>query len=164
MAAVRNPLAGFGITIFAALGLSFLIGSIGVYLFQFLSLPQELVYFYLPFVLFGVGIYAGRSGFLGTLGFIGGTIGGFIGVYLVQSLFVPQGWPLWPADWAILMDAAFGVACGIGGLVAGKIGLRRIERMTEHGMKMRRCLKCGAKVGIAARKCWSCRAYLPPTG
>jgi ribosomal protein L40E len=48
--------------------------------------------------------------------------------------------------------------------VSGKLGLRRIERMSETGLKMRRCLKCGAKVGVAARKCWSCRAYLPPTG
>jgi ribosomal protein L40E len=71
---------------------------------------------------------------------------------------------MWPAAWAFLLDAAFGAACGLGGLVSGKLGLRRIERMSETGLKMRRCLKCGAKVGVAARKCWSCRAYLPPTG
>jgi ribosomal protein L40E len=146
MARVRNPLAGFVITIFAALGFSFIIGV------PILFFPQpELVYFYLPFALFGIGMYAGRSGFLGALGFVGGTI-------------VPQGWPLWPSGLAFLLDAAFGAACGLGGLVAGKLGLRRIERMSETGLKMRRCLKCGAKVGVAARKCWSCRAYLPPTG
>jgi ribosomal protein L40E len=65
---------------------------------------------------------------------------------------------------AILLDFAFGAVCGAGGLVMGRVGLRRIDRMAEHAMKMRRCLRCGAKVGIAARKCWSCRAYLPPTG
>jgi hypothetical protein len=140
MARVRNPLAGFAITIFAALGLSFLIGV------PILFFPQpELVYFYLPFALFGIGMYAGRSGFLGALGFVGGTIGSFVGVYLFQSTFVPQGWPLWPAAWAFLLDAAFGAACGLGGLVSGKLGLRRIERMSETGLKLRRCLKCGAR-------------------
>ena len=70
---------------------------------------------------------------------------------------------MWPADWTVLMPLAFGAACGLGGLVMGKIGLRRIDRLSEHGPKMRRCLRCGAKVGIAARKCWSCHGYLPPT-
>jgi len=111
-----------------------------------------------------VGMLSGRSGFLGTLGFVGGTLGGFVGIYVFQTLFVPQGWPIWPAGLAILLDFAFGAVCGAGGLVMGRIGLRRIDRMADHGVKMRRCLRCGAKVGIAARKCWSCRAYLPPTG
>ena len=158
MASIRNPLAGFGITICAALGLSFLVGL------PILLLPQpELVYFYLPFALFGVGMFAGRGGFLSSVGFVGATLGAFIGIYTFQLVFVPQGWPMWPAEWAALVNVAFGGAAGLGGLVMGKIGLRRIERMTEHGAKMRRCLRCGAKVGLAARKCWSCRAYLPPT-
>ena len=159
MATVRNPLAGFAITIFGALALAFLAGI------PILFLPQaELVYFYLPFALFGVGMLSGRSGFLGTLGFVGGTLGGFVGIYVFQTLFVPQGWPIWPAGLAILLDFAFGAVCGAGGLVMGRIGLRRIDRIADHGVKMRRCLRRGAKVGIAARKCWSCRAYLPPTG
>ncbi|MGI0149500.1 MAG: hypothetical protein ACREDF_08230 [Thermoplasmata archaeon] len=158
MVSIRNPLAGFGITIFGALGLSFLAGL------PILFLPQrELVYFYLPFALFGIGMFSGRSGFLGSLGFIGAMMGGFVGTQAFQLLFVPQGWPMWPADLTILMNFAFGAMCGIGGLVMGKLGLRRVERITENAPKMRRCMRCGAKVGIAARKCWSCRAYLPPT-
>jgi len=44
MARVRNPLAGFAITIFASLGFSFIMGV------PILFFPQpELVYFYLPF-------------------------------------------------------------------------------------------------------------------
>jgi len=160
MATVRNPLAGFAITIFGALALSFLV------CFPYKFLPQpELVYFYLPFALFGGGMLSGRSGFLGIVGFVGGTLGGFLGIFAFQQLpFVPQTWPLWPVEWTFLLDFAFGAICGAGGLVVGRIGLRRIDRMADHGMKMRRCLRCGAKVGIAARKCWSCRAYLPPTG
>src|SRR5207244_9605104 len=81
MATVRNPLAGFAITIFGALALAFLAGI------PILFLPQaELVYFYLPFALFGVGMLSGRSGFLGTLGFVGGTLGGFVGIYVFQTL------------------------------------------------------------------------------
>src|SRR5439155_538739 len=103
--------------------------------------------------------------FLGTLGFIGATMGAFLGVYAFQSLFVPQGWPLWFSDWTILIDAAFGGCCGIGGLASGKLGLRRTERMSETGLKMRRCLKCGAKVGspgaIGSR--YSGRRYRRPS-
>ena len=117
--AVRNPLIGFGLTAAAALILSFVI-SVPVLFFP----DVALLLFYLPFALFGAGVLAGRTTFLGSIGFIGGSIGGF---------------------------------------ASGKLGLRRIERMTENAPKMRRCLKCGAKVGIAARKCWSCRSYLPPT-
>src|SRR5881296_1946275 len=120
MASVRNPLAGFGLTILGALGLSFLAGI------PILFLPQrELTYFYFPFALFGVGVFSGRTTFLGSLGFV--------------------------------------AACGLGGAASGKLGLKRIDRLTERAPKMRRCLKCGAKVGMSARKCWSCRSYLPPT-
>jgi len=159
MANIRNPLAGFGITIAGAAGLSFLAA---LPLWFLLTLQDALVYFYLPFALFGVGLFSGRSGFLGSLGFIGATMGGFIGTHAYQILFLPNGWPLWPAGWAVVMTFAFGAACGAGGLAMGKLGLRRVERITEQAPKMRRCTRCGAKVGMAARKCWSCRASLPP--
>jgi ribosomal protein L40E len=159
MANIRNPLAGFGITIAGAAGLSFLAA---LPLWFLLTLQDALVYFYLPFVLFGVGLFSGRSGFLGSLGFIGATMGGFIGTHAYQILFLPNGWPLWPADWTVVMTFAFGAACGAGGLAMGKLGLRRVEQITEQAPKMRRCTRCGAKVGMAARKCWSCRASLPP--
>ena len=157
MATIRNPLAGFALTIMAALGLSFLVGV------PILFIPQrEILYLYMPFALFGVGFFGGRTSFLGSLGFTGATVGGFVGVYLFQVLFLPAGWPLWPAGWEVLLSLGLGCACGLGGFATGKLGLRRIERLTEHGPKMRRCHKCGSKVGTAARKCWSCRAYLPP--
>jgi hypothetical protein len=161
MPEIRNPVAGFGITILGATGLSFLVG-LPLLILTPLTQP-ELVYFYLPFALFAVGMFAGRSGFLGSLGFIGATMGGFVGTFAFQLLFVPKGWPMWPADWTILMTFAFGAACGVGGLVMGKLGLRRVEKITQRAQKMRRCLRCGSKVGMAARKCWSCRSYLPPT-
>src|SRR5256886_17619632 len=98
MAAVRNPLAGFAITIFGALALAFLVGI------PILFLPQaELAFFYLPFALFAVGMLSGRSGFLGTLWFVGGTLGGFVGAYVCRTWFVPQGWPLLPPWLALLL-------------------------------------------------------------
>src|SRR3989442_12665792 len=88
---VRNPLAGFGLTILGTLGLSFLAGI------PILFLPQrELTYFYFPFALFGVGVFSGRTTFLGSLGFIGGLLGGIAGVWLFPVLFLSAGWPAGP--------------------------------------------------------------------
>src|SRR3989442_4860973 len=87
---VRNPLAGFGLTILGTLGLSFLAGI------PILFLPQrELTYFYFPFALFGVGVFSGRTTFLGSLGFIGGLLRGIAGVWLFQVLFPPGRSALW---------------------------------------------------------------------
>src|SRR3989475_9800959 len=89
---VRNPLAGFGLTILGTLGLSFLAGI------PILFLPQrELTYFYFPFALFGVGVFSGRTTFLGSLGFIGGLLGGIAGGWPFQVLFPAAGWPMWAA-------------------------------------------------------------------
>ena len=164
MASVRNPLAGFGLTILGTVGLSFLAGI------PILFLPQrELAYFYFPFALFGVSVFSGRTTFLGSLGFMGALLGGIVGVYIFQSLFLPAGWPLstavptWLSGSQFLMTLSLGAVCGLGGAASGKLGLKRIERLTDRAPKMRRCLKCGANVGMSAQKCWSCRSYLPPT-
>src|SRR2546428_1087833 len=159
MPTVRNPLAGFALTIVGALGLAFLVGVPFI-----LFVPQfdrGLIYFYLPFALFGAGFFAGRTTFLGSLGFLGGTLGGFIGIYAFQSLFVPQGWPLWPA-WTSLITLGFSAMCGLGGLATGKLGLRRIDRMTAHAPKMRRIQQWGAIAGGAAPHSPSCPPRLPP--
>src|SRR2546428_5202944 len=159
MPTVRNPLAGFALTIVGALGLAFLVGVPFI-----LFVPQfdrGLLYFYLPLALFGAGFFAGRTTFLGSLGFLGGTLGGFIGIYAFQSLFVPQGWPLWPA-WTFLITLGFSAMCGLGGLATGKLGLRRIDRMTAHAPKMRRCPEKGGKGGAGAPHRSFCPADPPP--
>src|SRR2546427_11724245 len=103
---VRNPLAGFGLTILGTLGLSFLAGI------PILFLPQrELTYFYFPFALFGVGVFSGRTTFLGSLGFIGGLLGGIAGGRLFQVLFLPAGRPMWPPGLQVTMAPAFVRAC-----------------------------------------------------
>src|SRR3989441_3689130 len=139
---VRNPLAGFGLTILGTLGLSFLAGI------PILFLPQrELTYFYFPFALFGVGVFSGRTTFLGSLGFIGGLLGGIAGVWLFQFLFLPAGWPMWPASLQVLMTLGFGAACGLGGAASGEIWLKPVERPTERAPEKRRWLEGGAKGG-----------------
>lgn len=122
-----------------------------------LFLPYvELRYFILPFALFGVGLLAGRSSLIGGLGFSGALVGGFAGTLLFQYL-------AWPNGWELLLALGFGAVCGLGGMATGKLGLRRVERAVERMPHLRRCQRCGARVGITARKCWSCKAYLPPT-
>src|SRR2546426_6868663 len=161
MATVRNPLAGFALTIVGALGLAFLVGVPFI-----LFVPQfdrGLIYFYLPFALFGAGFFAGRTTFLGSLGFLGGTLGGFIGIYAFQSLFVPQGWPLWPA-WTFLITLGFSAMCGLGGFATGKLGLRRIDRMTAHAPKMRRVPESGGKGRGPGPQGWARPPLLPPPG
>src|SRR2546428_1113832 len=108
---VRNPLAGFGLTILGTLGLSFLAGI------PILFLPQrELTYFYFPFALFGVGVFSGRTTFLGSLGFIGGLLGGIAGVWLFPFLFLSAGRPLvaprLPGPLTLGVGGAGGPRCG----------------------------------------------------
>src|SRR2546422_6102929 len=139
---VRNPLAGFGLTILGTLGLSFLVGI------PILFLPQrELTYFYFPFALFGVGVFSGRTTFLGSLGFIGGLLGGIAGVWLFQFLFLPAGWPMWPASLQVLMTLGFGAACGLGGGASGENWVQKDQRPPERAPQNRPGPKCGAKGG-----------------
>ncbi len=150
MVKVRNPLASLVQTLLASFGLSFLVAIPVLFIPYF-----ELSLFYLALAFFGVGILAGRPSFLGSLGFAGAVTGGFAGLWLFQTLF-------WPNAWAFLLSIGFGALCGLGGMVTGKLGLRVVEKLAEELPKQRRCLRCGERVGLAARKCWSCRAYLPP--
>src|SRR6266705_3676439 len=87
MVSVRNPLAGFGITILGTVALSFLVGI------PILFLPRDLAYFYFPFVLFAVGVVSGRTTFIGSLGFMGALIGGIVVVYAFEARFLPAVWP-----------------------------------------------------------------------
>src|SRR5437763_11425423 len=153
MASVRNPLAGFGLTILGTVGLSFLAGI------PILFLPQrELAYFYFPFALFGVSVFSGRTTFLGSLGFMGALLGGIVGVYIFQSLFLPAGWPLstavptWLSGSQFLMTLSLGAVCGLAGAAAVHLGVHRTQRPTDRATKMRRCLTCAMNVGMSAQQ------------
>lgn len=146
--AVRNPLAGFVLTILVALGLSaVLVGPAAL-------LPYlEFRLFYLAFALFGAGVLAGRNAYLGVLGLIGASLGAFVGVYVGEVVF-------WWNTYEVVLAALLALPCGLGGLVTGKLGIRRIEQASADAPVLRRCKRCGSRVGPKAEKCWSCKASL----
>jgi len=155
MPSVRNPLSAFIITIVGALLLSLLV-TVLIQLIMQIFLPIfELQLIVLSFAVVGVGALAGRSSLIGSMGFVGSLVGAFFGTYLFQMFRFPNDWPF-------LLSLLWGALCGVGGLLTGKLGLRRIERALSAMPQQRRCGRCGAKVGITAQKCWSCRAFLPP--
>jgi ribosomal protein L40E len=148
--AVRNPLAGFGITILAAMALS----AIFVWpVITFVPPYIEFRTFVLGFLLFGAGVLAARSTYLGSLGFLGGYIGAFVGFYIGESLF-------WWNTYPFLLALGMALPCGLGGLASGKLGVLKIERASRVAQSYRRCKRCGARVGPQAEKCWSCKAAL----
>lgn len=155
MAHVRNPLSAFVVTILGSLGLSIIVAGLTIFLPLPITLVFELRMIILSFALVGVGAIAGRSSIIGSMGFVGAFVGGFTGILLFQ-LF------LWPtAGLEFIFALYFGALAGVGGLVTGKLGLRRVEKIVSAMPQARRCQKCGAKVGLSATKCWSCRAFLP---
>src|SRR3989304_2477004 len=95
----RSPISSLAATLVTAFGLSLLVAI------PTLFLPiVELRYFLLPFALFGVGLLAGRSSFIGGLGFAGSLIGGFAGSLLFQYL-------AWATGWELLIALGLGAAC-----------------------------------------------------
>ncbi len=148
MPEIRNPLAGLAFTIAWAAGLSAAVTFASTFV-PFL----EFRLFFLGFALFGAGTLAGRQSYLASLGFVGAFLGAFAGLYVIQLLF-------WYNAWMFLLSLAMAAACGIGGAVTGKLGLRRIELAAIMAPKTRRCPRCGSRVGVSARKCWDCKAYL----
>ncbi len=149
MGPVRNPLAGFALASLT----SALLSVVGGYLSMFIPYT-EFRLFALGFGLFAVGAFASRRVFLGSLGFVGAYLGAFLGFYVAELLW-------WPNPWQELLALGIGLAGGIGGLLSGKVGVIRLERMKKFAPVQRRCHNCGERVGLSARKCWSCKASLP---
>ena len=147
---IHNPLSSFVMTILGALGLSMVAAIPTLFVSIF-----ELRIIVLSFALVGVGAVSGRSSIIGSMGFVGAFVGGFVGILAFQ-------FTLWPtAGWEFMLALYFGALCGLGGLATGKLGLRRLEKAVKDMPQIRRCQRCGAKVGLSASKCWSCRASLP---
>ena len=105
--AVRNPLAGFALTILVALALS------AVLVGPAILLPYvEFRLFYLAFAVFGAGLLAGRYAYLGVLGFVGACLGALVGLYLGEVLF-------WWNTYQLALAAILALPCGAGGVVTG---------------------------------------------
>lgn len=152
---VRNPLSGFMFAILAAL-----LGSTAVGFLSTLVPYLEFRLFFLGFALLAVGWFSGRRTFLGSLGFVGTYLGAFLGTYIAEVWF----WVLMPTPLAFLsmefLALLLALAAGAGGFMAGKLGIFRLERARARQPSVRRCAKCGARVGPSARRCWSCKASL----
>ena len=146
---LRNPLAGFAL----AIATTALIAGVAGFASTFLAY-MEFRLFFLGFALFAAGFLAARRTFLGFLGFVGAYLGAFAGVYVAELLF----WTDAPME---ILALALALAAGLGGLLAGKIGILQLDRMKAHAPTQRRCHNCGARVGVSAHKCWSCKASLP---
>ena len=147
-ASLRNPLAGFMLAVLEAALLS------GVAGFASTFIPYtEFRLFALGFALFAVGVFAGRKTYLGSLGFVGGYLGAFVGLYVAEQLF-------WTNPWMELLALGLAFAAGLGGLATGKLGVIKLDRVAWVQSSVRRCRNCGARVGVSAQKCWSCKAGL----
>lgn len=146
---VRNPLAGFALASLMSALLSGIAGWVATTFIPF----TEFRLFALGFGLFAIGAFASRRVFLGSLGFVGAYLGAFLGVYFAELLF-------WPNPWQELLALGMGLAAGLGGFVSGRIGVVRLDRMRKFAPAQRRCRNCGERVGLSARKCWSCKASL----
>lgn len=158
---VHNPISGMAVTLGKSLGLGLLV------CIATLFLPAaELQLVYLGFAFFFVGVFAGRASIVGFLGFVGALLGTALAAILwftVLPSFLPlpgfaSPFPL--PGWELPLVFLLGAVGGLGGMVTGKLGLRRVEQIAATVPKSRTCERCGSRVGLAARKCWSCRASL----
>lgn len=147
---VRNPLAGFALASLASALLSAVAGWASMTFIPY----TEFRLFAAGFALVAIGAVASRRVFLGSLGFVGAYLGGFLGFYFAELLF-------WPNPWQELIALGIGLAAGLGGFISGRIGVLKLDRMRKFAPAPRRCRKCGERVGESARKCWSCKASLP---
>ena len=145
---IRNPLTAFVLEILLSLFLSAVAGFACSYIPS-----MDFRLFALGFAAFGVGAFAGRRIFLGSLGFVGAYLGSFVGLLLAQQLF-------WFSTWQELIALGLALPAGAGGFMMGKIGGYRLERSQRVTPGLRRCSSCGARVGTSAHKCWSCKATL----
>ena len=154
---VRNPVAGMLLT----LGETFIIG-LGLCLPTFVIPVPELDFIYLGFAFLAAGVVAGRetiAGFMGFLGaFVGGAAAAGLWVSLVGATALSVSLPLPSQD--LLIPLFFGVLAGVGGTITGRLAVRRVEHMADQPPDHRTCERCGSRVGLAARTCWSCKAVL----
>ncbi|HYM39772.1 MAG TPA: hypothetical protein VEY12_06485 [Thermoplasmata archaeon] len=145
----RNPLTGFVLAIFV----SFLGSALAGYFVSTYVPYLEFRLFFLGFGLFAVGAIAARRTFLGSLGFVGCYLGGFLGLYVAELLW-------WFNSYQEIVALGLALGAGAGGFVMSKLGVHRLERAQRVQPGVRRCANCGARVGTSAHKCWSCKATL----
>lgn len=115
---------------------------------------MEFLLFYMGFAMFAAGAFAGRTSYMASSGFAGSYAGAFVGLYVTMSA-------IYPIPWMLYFALIFPLAAGLGGMVTGRLGSRRLDKVAVDAPKVRRCPRCGAQVGVSARRCWDCHAALP---
>src|SRR5512136_2619583 len=151
MPSVRNPLSGFLLTIVVAA-----VAGVPIVIAATLMPYMEFLLFFLGFAMFAAGVLAGRASYMGLMGFAGGYIGGFLGLFTMMSL-------IFPIPWYLYLSALFPLAAALGGAISGSLHGKHLNQVLVAAPKTRRCPRCGAQVGISARHCWDCHAALPAT-
>lgn len=148
-----NPLRA----LFGTIGRSAAFGvllALPTLILPFLGLPfWELQAYLLSFLFLAAGFLAGRAAIAGFLGASGAWVGGTLSAFLFQSVF-------WSPGPNVLLVAAYGGLCALGGAIAGKMDSRRLEIALREQPRNRLCTRCGSRVGLIARKCWSCKSHL----
>ena len=150
--AIRNPFTAAFLTLAEAAALAVLLRA-PVLAFGPLGLPPEVPTFYVVAAFALAGWLAGRSGRFPLAAFPAAFLGGFVG-YAAFALLVGA-----PAD---LVHAAIHAA--VAGAGAWASATWRMATFTPESAlenaETRRCRMCGARVGLKARRCWSCRSSL----
>lgn len=148
---VRNPLSGFLLTIMVAA-----LSCVPIVIAAIFIPYMEFLLFYLGFAMFAAGVLAGRASYMALMGLSGGYIGGFVGLFTMMSL-------IYPIQLLLYFAFLFPLATALGGAVSGSLHGRHLNQVLVAAPKTRRCPRCGAQVGISARRCWDCHASLPAT-
>ena len=150
--AVRNPLVALFMTLFETAIFAPLL-CIPLLLFPQFALPAEFPLFWGVAAFAIAGGIAGRSGTFASAAFVTTFLGGFIGYAVFFGLaFSPLN---------LLFTVMHGLVAGVAGWASAKrhVATVRAEVKLENDEK-RRCKMCGVRVGLWAKKCWSCRASL----
>ena len=151
-APIRNPIAGFVLAILVSAPLAAVVGYASTFI------PYlEFRLFFLGFGLFATGTVAARKTFLGSLGFVGTYLGSFVGLYFAE-IFLWSNPDLVP--YHLILAAVLALAGGAAAFMMGRVGIHTLARMRRVTPGVRRCASCGARVGVSARRCWSCKAAL----
>ena len=150
--AVRNPLVALFMTLFETAIFSPIL-CVPLLLFPPLGLPVELSLLWGIAAFAAAGAIAGRFATFAATAFVMTFIGGFIGYAVFFGLaFAPVN---------LLHTAMYALIAGVGGWASAKRRASVVrEEVDLEAADKRRCKVCGVRVGLWAKKCWSCRASL----
>jgi len=150
--AVRNPLVALFMTLFETAIFAPLL-CVPLLLFPFFGLPSEISLFWAVAAFSVAGGVAGRSGIFALAAFAQTLLGGFLGYVVFFGLAFSSA--------NLLFALIHGLVAGVGGWAAANRHVVKFKAEVQlENEEKRRCKGCGVRVGLSAKKCWSCRASL----